>query len=82
MEEKLTKRERLCGRNRGKPRVFLDMEDVYKYIDKGHTISEAAIHFGVCVNTLRRHHVKHQEYIEALEKQREKNGLTPPVDLP
>lgn len=82
MEEKLTRRESLCGRNRGKPRVLLDMEEVYRYLDAGHTVKDAAEHFGVCVNTLRRHHAKHQKHIEALEKQRGQLGLTPPVELP
>lgn len=81
MEEKLTRRESLCGRNRGKPRVLLDMEEVYRYLDNGHTVKEATEHFGVCENTLRRHHESHQKHIEAVEKQREQLGLTPPTPI-
>ena len=82
MEEKLTKRKSLCKRNSGKPRVLLDMEEVYRYLDQGHTVKEATVHFGVCENTLRRHHVQHQKAIEVMEKQSDQLGLTPPVDLP
>ena len=82
MEEQLTKRERLCQRNPGKPIAILDMEEVYRYLDKGHTLKETAEHFRVSENTLRRHHVRHQKYIDALEKSKDRLGLTPPVDLP
>lgn len=82
MDEKLTRRKNLCGRGRGKPRILLDMEEVYRYLDNGHTVKETAEHFGVCETTLRRHHMKHQKHIEAMEFEREQSGLTPPVQLP
>ena len=81
MEKTLTKRASLCNRTSGKPKVVLDMEEVYDYIDKGHTAEQAANHFGVSESTLRRHHEEHQKNIEAMEEEHDTSGLTPPVNL-
>ena len=85
MEKKRTKRESLCGRNRGKPKAEIDMEEVYEYLNEGHTLKQATVRFGVCENTLRRHHAQYQKEIDTEEKAEQNHdclGLTKPVDLP
>ena len=45
---------KLAGRKRAKKQV--DMTAVYNFLDAGHTVSDAAEHFGVSVSTLYRRH--------------------------
>lgn len=60
-----TRRKTLCGHHsRGK--ILIDMEEVYRLIDKGYTRQEVADKFGVSVNTLYARHKEWQEKIEAL----------------
>lgn len=60
-----TKRKTLCGhRSRGK--ILIDMEEVYRLLDKNFTRQEVADKFGVSVNTLYARHKEYQEKIEML----------------
>lgn len=53
-------REYLSGKGR-RGMKMIDMEYVYREIDRGRTVREIAEELSVSVKTLQRHHIKYQE---------------------
>lgn len=51
---------------RGSRSILIDMELVYKKLDKGQTLQQIADDLGVSVTTIYRKHKKYQKELEAL----------------
>lgn len=60
-----TRRKYLSGRSSGR-HITLDMEEVYRLIDKGMKVADVAEHLGVSRTTLYRQHELYQRRLEAL----------------
>ena len=61
-----TIRKNLCG-NRSRHQKFIDMEWVYRELDRGRTRQDVADEFGVHPNTLYLRHKKYQKQLEVLK---------------
>ncbi len=75
-----TIRKTLCG-SRTRQKKLIDMEWVYKELDKGRTRQEVADELGVCVSTLNKRHKKYQRQLEVLNSQEDgmSIGTLPPI---
>lgn len=67
-----TKRELLCGEQRFRPRICVDMEAVYEDLNNKMTLEAVAKKYKVSVSTLRR---RHKEYQAAIALMEEENSL-------
>lgn len=72
-----TKRDNLVGK-KGRRKKKIDLEEVYRMIDQGMTVREAAGQIGVSETTLRRRHAEYQEEIRKSEMEME---MEPPEDI-
>lgn len=64
--------ERRTLTNGRKPvRKHINMEEVYKMLDGGKSVTQAAKELGVCSSTLYRHHRAYQEELKAKLTQEE-----------
>lgn len=61
-----TRRKYLCGGRTPGRHITLDMEEVYRLIDKGMKLNDVAEHLGVSRTTLYRQHELYQRRLEAL----------------
>jgi len=76
-----TIRKKLCGK-RSRQKVFIDMEWVYRELDKGRTRQDVAGELGVHVNTLYSRHRKYQKQLELLENLQKQNENSAMDELP
>lgn len=68
-KREFTKREFLCDGPRCRPRISVDMEQVYRDLDSKMSLAAVAKKHQVSVATLRRRHKEYQESIEIMEKE-------------
>lgn len=66
-----TRRKFLCGSTKSRGKIIIDMEKVYRMLDKGMTVADVAADMGVSQSTLRRRHSEYQKQIEVMEKNME-----------
>ena len=80
-----TKREKLSGGPAHRPRISINMEDVYNDLNHHMTVREAADKYKVSESTLRRRHKEYQAFVKSLLEEPAENSayeLPPlPTDL-